>query len=92
MLLVGAGRIARLGREMGQSIREFRKAAKEPDEEATKRSKEERPRAEETDRVTVTSVAPPISPNGATARDFRVGERAAPLPSPPRRPPDFTGS
>ena len=84
LLLFGASRLGSLGREMGRSVVEFRKAAREPDEEERTGQEEERWRAE--------SAAAHVSVNGAGERDYRpVGTAPAPPQSAPSRPPDFTG-
>lgn len=96
VVLFGAGRLAGLGRDLGQGIREFKKATNNPEEEARKRREEESARAEQLGSYTPTGVVPPApapaSTNGAAAREFRPGEPAAPPPANVvNRPPDFTG-
>ena len=93
VVLFGAGKLAGLGRDLGQGIKEFRKASRDPEEEARKRQQEDERRHEEPARYTATaSAAPPSSANGAGTPEARPGEPVTtPPPSTPARPPDFTG-
>ena len=85
LLLFGASRLSGLGRSLGQSIVEFRRASREPDEDERKRHEDA------ADRYTSAS-APPASVNGVTDRDYRSsGAAPAPPQRPASRPPDFTG-
>ena len=87
VLLFGASRLGSIGGALGQSIREFRKSARDPEEEARKRE-EERLKAEEAGRFTATGPAP--SGNGTT--EVRPAPPVAPTQSSAStRPPDFTG-
>ena len=85
LLLFGAGRISGLGRSLGQSIVEFRKASRDPDDEG-------HPQHEQADRRSAATIAAPLSVNGATDRDYRsAGTAPAPPPGTASRPPDFPG-
>jgi sec-independent protein translocase protein TatA len=90
VVLFGGARLAGIGGALGQSIREFRKAAKDPEEEARRREEEERRKAEEAGRYTATSVSSPAATNGTA--EVRPAQPAAPAQGSPPRPPDFTGS
>ena len=88
VLLFGIGRLGGLGRELGQSIREFRKATKDPEEEQRKRLEEEHRQADAAARYTATGAAPSPSVNGQVSSGTVV---TPPAQNNPARPPDFTG-
>ena len=91
LLLFGAGRLTGLGRAMGQSIVEFRRASHDADGEERKRPEDDRRSAREGDRSTA-SAAASTSIDGARDREYRsIGTASAPPQSAPGRPPDFTG-
>jgi|GEM_PF-521597 sec-independent protein translocase protein TatA len=82
IVLFGASRLAGIGSALGQSIREFRKAARDPEEE-------ERKRAEEAGRSTpaASTVSPP--PPG----EYRPGDSVASsgTTGAASRPPEYPG-
>ncbi len=103
VVLFGAGRLAGIGGALGQSIREFRKASSDPEEEARKRREEELKAAEQAGRYTPTApTAPPTSAppaaTGAAGTEYRPADNGTAPPAPTgtgssttARPPDFTG-
>ena len=96
VVLFGAGKLAGLGRDLGQGIKEFRKASRDPEEERKRQEEERRQeerRQEEPARSTAAATAaPPSSANGAGTPEARLSEPVTtPPPSTPARPPDFTG-
>ncbi len=92
VVLFGSTKLAGIGSSLGQGIREFRKATKDPEEEERKRQEEERKRAEEAGRYTAAATPPPAPSANGAATEVRSG---APASAPPQstvtRPPDFTG-
>lgn len=83
VLLFGAGKLATLGRDLGQGIREFKKATVDPEADAKKRAEEERARAEASGRY--------VSTNGTAESRPVDAVPAASQPSAQVRPPDFNG-
>lgn len=83
IVLFGASRLAGIGSALGQSIREFRKAARDPEEE-------ERKRAEEAGRSTpaASTVSPPPPPG-----EYRPGDSVASsgTTGAASRPPEYPG-
>ena len=71
VLLFGASRLGGIGGAVGQSIREFRKASRDPDEEARKEREEERKRLEAagsyTPASTVERTPPPPAASTSTS-------------------------
>ena len=91
LLLFGASRLSGLGRSLGQSIVEFRRASREPDEDERTRQEGDRRSVREPDRSTA-GAPRPAGIDGAHDREYRsVGTAPAPPQSPASRPPDFTG-
>lgn len=88
VVLFGASRLAGLGGALGQSIREFRRTSRDPEEEERKRLEDERKRLDESGRFAAQS-APPAT-NGSTVRELRPNDSGT-APTPGVRPPDFTG-
>lgn len=92
IVLFGASRLAGIGSALGQSIREFRKAARDPEEEERKRAEEEeeRKRAEEAGRSTpaASTVSPPPPPG-----EYRPGDSVASsgTTGAASRPPEYPG-
>ena len=82
IVLFGAGKLATLGRDFGQGIREFRKASKDPEEDARKRAEEARQQAEAERRYTSTN-----GTNGVA--DVRPVDAPQAPSSTTNRPPDF---
>jgi sec-independent protein translocase protein TatA len=83
IVLFGASRLAGIGSALGQSIREFRKAARDPEEEERKRAEE---RAEAARQSSTTAAPPP--PGEYRPGDSVAGSGTAGAAS---RPPDFPG-
>lgn len=83
IVLFGASRLAGIGSALGQSIREFRKAARDPEEE-------ERKRADEAGRSTpaASTVSPPPPPG-----EYRPGDSVASsgTTGAASRPPEYPG-
>ncbi len=85
LVLFGGSRLATLGKELGQGIREFRKATQE--------EKPEPPRG-----ASSGEQPPPASPPPTTAAmtppEYRPGDAVPPAPAQrtPERPPDFRGA
>lgn len=81
IVLFGASRLAGIGSALGQSIREFRKAARDPEEE-------ERKLAEEAARSTTASTVASPPPGEYRPGDSVTGSGTGGAAS---RPPDFPG-
>lgn len=86
VLLFGAGKLSGLGRDLGQGIREFKKATTDPEAEAKKRTEEERLRAETSGRYVATNGTADSRPVDAVTSPPQASN-----PAPVVRPPDFTG-
>jgi TatA/E family protein of Tat protein translocase len=84
VLLFGVGKISGLGRELGSSIKEFRKAVKDPDEEAARQQQLQAQQAPP--QVQQPQYAPP-PPQQQYAPPPPQPQYTAPAPAPQQQPP-----
>lgn len=67
VLLFGAGKLGRLGKDLGQSVKEFRRAVHDDDDEPPTAGGQAAP-ASDTPPTTAQAAPPPAALNGSTPR------------------------